>query len=145
MIIRPANERDYDRITEIDVIAFSDSDYGRATGLYGNPDGQRARRNNARRMCERGRTIVAISGLDIVGFVTVEADVICNLAVLPAFRGLGIGTLLANRAVAIGAQRVFTAHEPSAVRVYEKAGFTKVTPKHHGYLMERGRVDRCQK
>jgi ribosomal protein S18 acetylase RimI-like enzyme len=134
VIIRPATENEYDEISEIDVTSFTNSEYGKATGLVGDLDAQRARRNNARRMCDRGQTIVALSGGEIIGFITVEGTNIINLAVLSQYRNIGVGTLLV---ASVDARKVFTAHEPAAVRVYEKAGFTRRTAQHGGLLLER--------
>ena len=137
VLIRLAAADEHELIAEVDVEAFTNSDYGRATGLQGSISSQNERRKQALRMFPGNPVFVAIQEEVIVGFVVIEGKRVYNIAVLPTHRNKGIGTALVERAIEAGVTSVYTAYEPAAIRMYEKAGFNRKTVQHSGYLLER--------
>jgi len=145
--IRKAKSEDAERVGQVYREAFVNSSYGKKTGLADNPEKQAKREANARTFCQEHPSwvFVALEEGEIVGFAALEywpekrAGRVKNNGVLPEFRGRGISTALVRRVLeelaCLGAEvvTVFTRHEPSACRVYEKVGFELVRQEGEEY------------
>lgn len=141
--IQKLEKDEVQQICEVDRQAFINSPFGELSGLKGAPPEERKDWQSVKDFgayCSEhpDRVLVAIEGGKIVGFATLEywpekqSGKVMNSAVLPAYRGGGIGTALIQRLIkelrSLGARRieVQTSHVPAACRMYEKAGFKLV-------------------
>jgi ribosomal protein S18 acetylase RimI-like enzyme len=138
--VRPMAPDEIDRVCEVDREAFLNSRYGEMTARRKLSDDelrtwQSVQGFRAYCAAHPDRVLVAVDGGEIAGFATLDVDEekqsgkVMNCAVLPAYRGRGIGVALVRRLLCelrsrgIRLARVTTSHVPEACRMYEKAGF----------------------
>jgi ribosomal protein S18 acetylase RimI-like enzyme/ADP-ribosylglycohydrolase len=141
--VRAMTPDEVDRVCEVDREAFLNSRYGEMTARRTlSADELRTWQSvkDFRTYCieHPDRVLVAVDGGEIAGFATFDVNdeeqsgKVVNCAVLPAYRGRGIGVALVRRVLrelrsrGVRLARVTTSHVPEACRMYEKAGFRLV-------------------
>lgn len=139
--IRLMNPDECEQVWKADVEAFKNSPFGELTGMKKKTDEElknwQSGGEKFRTLCREhpDQVIVAVTEDGVAGFASYEyfpekrSGRVFNCAVLPDYRGRGIGPDLLRRLLkelqSLGAQaaEVQTSHVPAACRMYEKAGF----------------------
>jgi ribosomal-protein-alanine N-acetyltransferase len=128
MALRPARHEDITEMVEIEEASFSDPWSAASFAGYLSD-------SNA------GRAIVTVAessghvvGYSVILFALPDAD-LANIAVAPLARGQGTGSLLLERTI-LAAKTVGTqtrASNDSAIRMYERAGFSEFSRRRRYY------------